>query len=175
MLARRPSRLVQRFRTAARRSQAGIKIGQAARRAAVRFVGARGGWARERWADLPNIQDASRRGCLCEGRQASRRLRVFARAGHSRRAMSIRRCASSGSFNSVERLCGARQRRAPRGPPRIYTLPPTCRAARSTLCRALRQSASAIVDTPSPIASARAAFRDGQRQRVTGFVDWPPN
>jgi len=38
MLARRPSRLEQRVRTAARRPQAVINIGQAARRAAARRV-----------------------------------------------------------------------------------------------------------------------------------------
>jgi len=38
MVARRPSRLALRFRTAARRPQAVMKIGQAARRAAARRV-----------------------------------------------------------------------------------------------------------------------------------------
>jgi len=51
MVARRPSRLVQRFRAAARRSQAASVFGQAARRAAARRVKPARSLREGRWAD----------------------------------------------------------------------------------------------------------------------------
>jgi len=52
MVARRPSRLALRFRTAARRLRAVLKIGQPARRAGGRRVKPARSLGEERWADL---------------------------------------------------------------------------------------------------------------------------
>jgi len=51
MVARRPSRLALRFRTAARRPLAVMNIGQAARRAAARRGKPARSLGKERWAD----------------------------------------------------------------------------------------------------------------------------
>jgi len=61
MVARRPSRLAQRFRAAARRPQTVNYIGQAARRAAGRRVKPARSSAKERWADR---EDHARRTAL---------------------------------------------------------------------------------------------------------------
>jgi len=56
MVARRPSRLALRFRTAARRPQTVMNIGQAARRAAARRVKPARSLREGRWADGNNVQ-----------------------------------------------------------------------------------------------------------------------